>query len=208
MGSTCCRGSFWPGGLGGSGVQGFLPVGGDYREYDETKLPYLGDEPYLTTRRTIVEEAVSRTLLSSVDSLIVVILSYVTPQVVFRYKVLTNNKKYSHDALILWDNGLVECQDCKSFWRINTDWNVSAHALMEPLLEFNGKMVVVSCMGWGLTTSSQQKWIEFEAVTTLPKFKCQISTEGPDIRGLARALDKSKRSFFELHTRVRKRKRK
>jgi len=194
MGQTCCRSSI--------PRFGFFRIRGG----DETYIPYSSDyfevEPYLTTFRLEIEKGLRGTILGEVDSLLDLVMSYVEPQVAFRFQVLTNEWELKHDALVLWDDGMVQCEDAKNRWWLRTDFIVSVHVLMAPLLEFSSTRHVVNCLGWN-TYASHQKWLNFQAVATLPKFKRVVASNGPDLKSLSRALDFRKRSFYQLYQMVR-----
>jgi len=132
-----------------------------------------------------------------------IILLYVDPQVVFRFSVMTNDYKLRHDAMILWDDGMVQCENTDHRWWLMTDYNVSLHVVMSPLLDFpEGKRTVLNCMGWNTYAHETQKWINFQAIASLPTFKRQVASQGPEMRSFERALDQRKRSFFQLYQMV------
>jgi len=191
MGQTCCRGS--PLSMGFLRVEDHQNLG---------PFNFLDDEPYLVTVRSEVEKSVrSKTRIGNVDSLVNLVLEYVEPDVAFRFQVVSNEWDLKHDALILWDNGMVQCEDAKTRWWLSTDFNVSVHVLMSPLLEFSSARHVVNCHGWN-TYASNQKWLNFQAVASLPMYRRVVASNGPDLRSLSRSVDRRKRSFFQLYQMV------
>eukprot|EP00466_Bigelowiella_natans_P008276 jgi/Bigna1/89813/estExt_fgenesh1_pg.C_560029 len=253
MGQTCCRGS--PLSMGFLRVEDHQNLG---------PFNFLDDEPYLVTVRSEVEKSVrSKTRIGNVDSLVNLVLEYVEPDVAFRFQVVSNEWDLKHDALILWDNGmhcqpppslkflrlrseLVQCEDAKTRWWLSTDFNVSVHVLMSPLLEFSsarhvnvphplfrlflsldavwsdsnfsdffsacdlaesepvddGKREIIHWFLLAVRYASNQKWLNFQAVASLPMYRRVVASNGPDLRSLSRSVDRRKRSFFQLYQMV------
>jgi len=171
-----------------------IPPEGEYKIYDE---------PYLHSFRSIVRELIGATEVGEVTDVLDLILAYVEPQVVFRFQVMTNDFDLRHDALVLWDDGMVQCENTDYRWWLMTDYNVSMHVVMAPLLIFpEGERTILNCMGWNNYAYETQKWINFQASASLPKFSRVVASQGPEMRKFENALDHRKRTFFQLYQMV------
>lgn len=183
--------------------------------HDDTLLPqaWEAEKHVYRTRREAIENILRhKCLFGSVPGLCGIILDFLPPSAVFRYQVVSTDGLLQHEALVLWDDGTVQCESARDRWwwrRSAWPWDAkngealgnspcaaSLQVLAPMLRGFPSAPTTVQCPGGPILYS---RWQNFRARVSLPRFRRDVAIVGPNIDMLASSNCTRERDLHKLH---------